>query len=253
VAEKKTTKRERRDEAKRRRLEELRRRERQARIRRIVTWSGVGGAIAAVVALIVLLSGGGGNPKESNRLATLAGCDQVESKPILKSDHITPPATATYNSNPPTSGNHYNAAGLGPLTTGIHRAPVQYEGSVHNLEHGHIVIFYKESVGRAVADQLAAVVRSDPDWIMMSPNPNMPFQVAFTAWGKLQGCNAPNDQGIKAAADDFVKRFKNKAPESIKGTPEPGTATAVPPASATPSPTGSASPSPSPTPTATGT
>lgn len=213
--------------------------------------AGVAGLVVAGIVALVLTLGGDENPEESNRLAAAAGCDQVETKPILKSDHIPPPQKATYNSNPPTSGNHYNAAGQGPITTGIHRASVAYEGSVHNLEHGHIVIFYKESVGRAIADQLAAVVRSDPDWIMMAPNPNMPFQVAFTAWGKLQGCNAPNDQGIKAAADDFVKRFKNKAPESIKGSAEPGTETAVPPATATQSPTGS--PSPSPTSTSTGT
>ncbi|MGH2726188.1 MAG: DUF3105 domain-containing protein, partial [Actinomycetota bacterium] len=184
---KRETKRERRDEAKRRRLEELRRRERRARMRRM----GIGGAIAAGVAGIILLIGllgGGGNPAESNKLAAAAGCDPVKNPSIITTlpSHITPPATATYNTNPPTSGQHYNAAGFGPLTTGIHRASVQYEGSVHNLEHGAVVIYYKESIAQSTANILADVVRTNPEWIMLAPNSNMPATIAFTSWGRLQ-------------------------------------------------------------------
>ena len=211
--------------------------------------AGVAGVIVVgIVALILTLGGGGGNSEASNKLAAAAGCEPVENPKILKSGHISPPQTETFNTNPPTSGRHYASDGLGPLTTGIQRAAVQYEGSVHNIEHGHIVIYYKESVGPAIATILGEVVRSDPGWIMVAPaHPDMPAQVAFTAWGHLQQCNAPNEQGLKAAAEDFVKRFRDKAPESIKGTPEPGTESAVPPTTAASSPTGSASPSPSPT------
>lgn len=257
MADKRATKRERRDEAKRRRLEELRRRQRQARLRKLAYAAVAGLVIAGIIAAVVFA--GGGSDEETNRLAAAAGCEPLQSPPVLPSDHINPPQTATFNSNPPTSGRHYNAAGLGPLTTGIHRAPVQYEGSVHNIEHGHVVIYYKESVGPAIATILAEVVRSDPGWIMLAPNPNMPFQVAFTSWGHLGGCNTPDEQGLKAYADHFVERFRNNAPESIAGQPEPGTDTAVPPTSASPAPTGSPSPatspastaSPSPSPTST--
>jgi hypothetical protein len=250
VASKRDTKRERREDAKRRRLEELRRRQRQARLRKMALTGVAGLVIAGIVALFLLL-GGDGNTEESNRLAAAAGCEPVENPEILPSSHINPPDRETFNTNPPTSGRHYAGSGA-PLTTGIHRAAVQYEGSVHNIEHGHIAIFYKESVGPAIATILAEVVRSDAEWIMLAPAPaDMPSQVAFTAWGHLQECNAPNEQGLKAAAEDFVKRFRDKAPESIQGSPEPGTDSAVPPTSA--SPTGSASPSPSlsPSPTST--
>lgn len=208
--------------------------------------AGVAGLVIAGIVALALLLGGDENSEASNRLAAAAGCEPVENPALLAVDHIQPPATATYNTNPPTSGNHYNAQGLGPITTGIHRAVVQYEGSVHNLEHGHVVIYYKESVGPAIAAILAEVVRSDPNWIMLAPaHSDMPSQVAFTAWGHIQECNTPNEQGLKAAAEDFVERFRDNAPESAQGTPEPGTDSAVPPTTATP--TGSASPSPSPT------
>lgn len=227
-------------------MEELRRRQRRARLRKMAMAGVAGLVIAGIVALFLLL-GGDDNSPESNQLAAAAGCERVENPKILTSTHINPPETENFNTNPPTSGRHYNAAGVGPITTGIHRAAVQYEGSVHNLEHGHIVIYYKESVGPTIANILAEVVRSNPPWIMLAPNQDMQSQVAFTSWGHLQRCNTPNEQGLKAAAEDFVKRFRNKAPESAQGSPEPGTDAAVPPTSTSPSPTGSASPSPSPT------
>lgn len=216
---------------------------------------GIGGAIAAVIAGIILLIsmlGGSSNPAESNRLAAAAGCDPVENPSIITTQpsHINPPARATYNTNPPTSGQHYFAAGVGPLTTGIHRAPVQYEGAVHNLEHGHVVIYYKESIPQPMANILAKVVRTNPEWIMLAPNtdPGMQSTIAFTAWGHLQECKNPNEAGLEGAAMDFVKRFRDNAPESAKTTPEPGTDTAVPPTtSSTGSPSPGASPSPSPT------
>lgn len=251
---KRETKRERRDEAKRRRLEELKRRQRKARMRRMLIWGGVGAALAGIIALVVVLGGGGGNPAESNRLAAAAGCDQVQNPAKLENKHINPGERATYNTNPPSSGSHYNAAGLGPITTGIHRSTVSNEGFVHNLEHGHIAFFYKETVSQEIATILADVVRDDSRWLLLAPNNTMPFEVAFTSWGHLQGCNTPNAAGLKAAAEDFVKRFKDKSGlESAAGVPEPGTDTAVPPVStASPSASPTATPtSPSPSPTST--
>ena len=245
---KRETKRERRDEAKRRRLEELRRRQRKERIRKLGMLGGVAAAVVAIILLVTLLGGGGDvNTPESIRLATAAGCERISSPAITESSHINPPERTQFSTNPPTSGKHYNAAGLGPVTTGIHRAAVQYEGSTHNLEHGHVVIHYKESAGPAIAGVLAEVTRSDPRWILMAPNPDMPFQVAFTAWGKLQGCNTPIAAGLAAAAEDFIDRFKDKAPESGAGTPEAGTDTATPPASASPTASPSTPSSPAPT------
>ena len=212
---------------------------------RRIAYAAVAGLVVAGIVAAVVLAGGGGD-EDTNRLTAAAGCERLQSPAVLPSDHIAPPERATYNTNPPTSGKHYNAAGAGPITTGIHRSAVQYEGSVHNLEHGHIVIYYKESVGPAVANTLAEVVRADSRWRLLAPNPDMPFQVAFTAWGKLIGCNEPREAGLKALGDHFADRFQNKAPETVPGTPEPGTDTATPPAAASPTATSTA-PSPSPT------
>jgi hypothetical protein len=253
--QRRSTKRERREEAKRRRLEELRKRQQKARMRKVYMTGGGAVVVVGIILLIILLATGGGEPANAIALARAAGCDAVQNPKALKGDHIAPPATARYNSNPPASGAHYNAGvPNGPTTSGIHRAFVPYELSVHNLEHGQIVIHYKEELSQTLANELAAVVKADPRWVVLIPNPNMPNTVAFTAWGHLQQCPNPTDR-IDDAAKDFIKRFKDKAPESIQGTPEVGTDTAIPIAGVSPgaTPTATSTPTASPSPTATGT
>ena len=63
-----------------------------------------------------------------------------ESFPILTSTHIKVDAThLPYNSNPPTSGDHYAQ----PADWGVYQNELPDEQLVHNLEHGGIWISYK--------------------------------------------------------------------------------------------------------------
>jgi len=59
--------------------------------------------------------------------------------PNLGQKHIPEGERVTYNSNPPTSGSHYQV----PAAWGIYslKPPVD-ERLVHNLEHGGIIISY---------------------------------------------------------------------------------------------------------------
>jgi hypothetical protein len=217
------TKRERKDEAKKRRLEELKRRQRKARLRKLYT---TGITILVVVGLVAWIALAKANSakkdKEINRLAVAAGCDKLSNPKVTEGTHINPPATGSYNTNPPTSGAHYNAAGIGPVATGIHTTPVPNEGQVHNLEHGHIVIQYKQGLDPALLAALTDKVKTDAAWMMIAPRADMPFQLAFTAWGHLEGCNTPNTQAV-ALLTAFHDRFKNKGPEQNS----PGTPTGV--------------------------
>jgi hypothetical protein len=215
-------KRERRDEAKKRRLEEMRRRQRRQRMRKVYGIVAVvvvvGGATAGILAA---KAASGKKDKEFNAAAVAAGCENLQNPRVIQGTHIQPPQRASgYSSNPPTSGEHYNAAGLGPLATGIHDQPVQNEGYVHNLEHGHIVIFYKASLDASLLEALKNVVRGDPQYSMIAPREDMPYVLAFTAWGHLEGCNAPNAQAAQLAST-FIKRFEDQGPESGKpGVPQ---------------------------------
>lgn len=239
MAKKRETKRERRDEAKRRRLEELRRRQRRDRARKIGIGSVVAAVILGIILLITLLGGGADLDPAAARTA---GCDPVQSPAIEGSTHVQPPVTVNYKTIPPTSGNHYGST----TQTGIYDVPVQNEVQVHNLEHGHVVFQYQPGLDISILEGIAAIVKDNRTYAIMAPNPNMRFQLAFSAWGKLQGCQTPNAQAV-GVARDFFNAFKDKGPErGLPGQPRPADAP-LPTGSPTASPTGSPAPSPTPT------
>lgn len=217
------TKRERKEEARLERLEAKKRAARQARMRRI--WSFV--IVLAVIAGFYGISRLTGKAERKSLAAVstvteAAGCTAVESPGNEGQEHIVPPATATYGTNPPTSGAHYNAAGQGPLPTGVSPNEFPYEGMVHNLEHGHIAILWKADVPTPILAEFASVIQSDPEWMIGGPDTKMPEPITFLAWGKRVTCDGTGTPALlKAAAERFVKEFKDKAPESFPGTARP--------------------------------
>jgi hypothetical protein len=215
VGDKRPTKAERRDEAKQRRIEEMRRRQRRAQTRRLMTIAGVVVVIVAIAAVIVFAQKGSKKKTEDlNKLAAAAGCSNLEEPKDLGQGHIAPPETVQYNSTPPTSGKHYDS----PDQTGVHVAQIQNEVQVHNLEHGHIAIHYN-NISEDLTTKLEAVVKVDARRVIVEPYKTMSYKVALTAWGKIIGCNNPNDKVVDLATE-FAKRFKGKGPEGdIPGTP----------------------------------
>jgi hypothetical protein len=215
-----STKRERRDESKKRRLEEIKRRQRKARMRKVYVVAAITLAVVGLVAWIALAKASSNKKdKAFNAIAVADGCAPLQNPKVLAGQHITPPAKGSYTSNPPTSGEHYFQAGLGPVNTGIHATPVANEGQVHNLEHGHIVIQYKSTLDPAVLEALKNAVRGDPSWMLIAPREDMSFPLVFTAWGHLEGCSTPTLKAVDVLKA-FHDRFKNKGPESnLAGTP----------------------------------
>src|SRR5207245_4407026 len=61
--------------------------------------------------------------------------------PDLGNAHIPTGQKATYNSAPPTSGEHW-AAPAAPAPAGIKDATLPNEVTTHDLEHGTIVVAY---------------------------------------------------------------------------------------------------------------
>ena len=110
--------------------------------------------------------------------------------PIDPSPHITQCFPVVYSSNPPTSGPHYPIwASFKTFTT-----PVPRGFTVHDLEHGAIVISYKCADG--CASELAALQAFvdarpvDPlciapvkSRIVITPDPLLDVQFAAAAWG----------------------------------------------------------------------
>ena len=114
----------------------------------------------------------------------------VTSYPIDPSPHITACFPVVYSSNPPTSGPHYPVwASFKTFST-----PVPRGFTVHDLEHGAIVISYKCAGG--CASEVAALQAfvdarpADPlcatpvkSRIVITPDPLLDAPFAAAAWG----------------------------------------------------------------------
>ena len=110
-------------------------------------------------------------------------------EPLLAAQHIDPPAKGNYNTVPPTSGQHWNQAGLAPAAWGIKDATLPNEVTTHNLEHGGIVIAYN-NLTPTETDQLKSIVRTLMNGtyrkIILEPYPALTdAKIALTSWGWL--------------------------------------------------------------------
>jgi hypothetical protein len=117
-----------------------------------------------------------------------AGTTIGTQEPLLQPQHIDPPAKGSYNTVPPTSGQHYNQTGVAPASWGIKDSTLPNEVTTHNLEHGGIVIAYA-NLTSAETDQLKSIVRALMNGtyrkIILEPYPLTNAKVALTSWGWL--------------------------------------------------------------------
>lgn len=115
-------------------------------------------------------------------------------------------ANIQYNSNPPTSGIHFEYA----EQWGIFNTPQPDTKMVHNLEHGGIWISYKEIDDQTKA-HLEAITKANPGSIIMTPRPTNDSKIAVASWGRLMKLETYDEEKIL----DFIRANKNKSPEQL--------------------------------------
>jgi hypothetical protein len=172
----------------------------------------IGGAVAVV--LIILAAGlalsrsGGG---------TVAGQEQFPNLvPPPASPHIAQITSphGPYNSNPPTSGWHY---GGGTASWGVQTQPVADELSVHNLEHGGVIIHYRQGLDQASVDQLTNLTRelqAQSPCIILVPRPADKLQdtpIAMTAWTWMLKLDTVDADKIRS----FFRAHIDQGPERV--------------------------------------
>ena len=192
--------RERREKQKRQRRQQSRRREGGGLSSQLV----VGGVVAAAIVLGILglRAAGVFEPPaaaidlNSAAFQVPAGTQIGTQEPLQDPVHIPVGQKASYNTVPPTSGQHWNQAGVAPAPWGIKDANLPNEVTTHNLEHGGIVIMYGPDVSSDQVNTLRLYVRqlqaSGFPKIVLEPWPDMPkdSKVILTAWNwvmKLPG------------------------------------------------------------------
>jgi hypothetical protein len=183
-----------------RREKQKRQRQRQPQKRRgsggITSQLVIGGFVIGAIALGILgLSAAGvfqppPAPIDLNaaQFQLPAGATIGTLEPLQSPEHIPVGQHGSYNTVPPTSGQHWNQAGLAPATWGIKDSKLDNEVTTHNLEHGGIVIGYN-NLTPAETDQLKGIVRTLMNGtyrkIILEPYPLSDAKVALTSWGWL--------------------------------------------------------------------
>jgi hypothetical protein len=174
--------------------------------------------IAIGVVVLVVLVGGtifSINKARGDRQALAAaveeaGCGDIESFDDEGQEHLDQNENyEDYETNPPTSGPHR----VQPAPWGSYREAPEPETLVHNLEHGGIVIHYKDLSDEQV-DRVDEFADSYVDGVIAAPNPDIETPIALAAWRHSQGCEELNTTVIEG----FIRDRCNKGPEKVGTT-----------------------------------
>jgi hypothetical protein len=144
------------------------------------------------------------------KAAAAANCELKLNLPDEGNTHITKESQIPkYKTNPPTSGNHNPQQ----LADGAYSEFPQPWYFVHSLEHGRIEIQYSPDLPEEDQLALKGVFDEDPDGMLLFPNPQMPYEVAATAWTQLIGCPKYEGDATLDAIRDFRDIYRGNGPE----------------------------------------
>ncbi len=146
--------------------------------------------------------------------AQAAGCELQLDLPDEGHTHLQPSdPVPDYGTNPPTSGDHI----VPPLqqADGAYSEFPQPVRFVHSLEHGRIEIQYAPDLPKKDQLALKGVFDASPPGMLLFPNPQMPYEVATTAWTQLMGCQTYEGAATLDAIRDFRDAYRGQGPEPV--------------------------------------
>ncbi|HNP88475.1 MAG TPA: DUF3105 domain-containing protein [Kouleothrix sp.] len=170
--------------------------------------------IGGVAALIILMIAVG--LSLSRNTVSVPGEQQFANQvPAPADPHINRATDAhpAYNSNPPTSGWH-TGGNIGPW--GVTTQPLADEITIHNLEHGGVIIHYRQDLDQATVDKLTALTRQlqqQSPCVLLIPRPTdkLDKPIAVTAWTWL----IKLDTFDATAITNFFRKHVNQGPEQV--------------------------------------
>jgi Protein of unknown function (DUF3105) len=144
--------------------------------------------------------------------AEAANCDLQLDLPEEGDTHITERSQIPdYRTNPPTSGDHNL---IWQLDGAYSEMPEPWY-FVHALEHGRIEIQYSPDLPEKDQLALKGVFDESPGGVLLFPNPDMPYEVAATAWTQLMGCKTYEGDATLDAIRDFRETYRDQGPEEV--------------------------------------
>ncbi len=117
-----------------------------------------------------------------------------------------------YNSNPPTSGWHYEEW----ESKGVYKEQQPDEGLIHNLEHGYIWISYRSNASLEIVKQLENFYGFGKK-IIVEPRKENDKLIAIAAWNWLDKFDPASQDSLNDAElkriGDFIEQYINQGPE----------------------------------------
>jgi len=139
------------------------------------------------------------------------GEDLSVAVPVMGADHISVGSyEGTYNSNPPTSGPHYEQT----ARSGFREDTITDGHLIHNLEHGDIWVSYHP---RIKEDAKMALKKFAGLKVVITPREENDTDIALAAWGRLDSFNLENGVVPEQRIRDFINRYINHGPERVTG------------------------------------
>jgi hypothetical protein len=164
------------------------------------------GVLVAVIAVAAFFS-----------LNRNAGADSGEyfpdQGPSLHLQTPDDPLPVPYSTNPPTSGYHW---GGGVAPWGVQTRPISDTITVHNIEHGGVIIHYRQDLDQATVAQLSELARTlqrrNP-CIIMEPRAanNIDSPIILTAWNYMLKL----DSFDSARITKFYEARVGRGPEAV--------------------------------------
>lgn len=168
--------------------------------------------IAGIAILTFLILGGGIwllTAQSSKEQAKLSKPLMGQEIPDLGRGHVPDGTKLDFNSNPPTSGQHY----VKWITRGIYDKPQEDGNLVHSLEHGAVIVSFKSDLPKEDVEKIKSVFSSvSVSKKIMVPRDNLDVPVALTSWGrllKIQTIDATSEAKIR----EFMETNEDRGPE----------------------------------------
>ena len=141
------------------------------------------------------------------------------SQPLMPTANHLDNQTISYDTDPPTSGNHWSA----PAQCAFYEEELADELIVHNMEHGHVIISHnlRDPAQVETLRQVVAGLPSESRWGITRPYSKIPEgTVAMSAWGVLDQFEGVNEERISAFFEAYAgNRFSDETRRLGRGIP----------------------------------
>jgi Protein of unknown function (DUF3105) len=217
---------ERKEQARRERERRIKQARRRQRIRRATRWGVALAVVGGIGAFAWVQVRANQESKEAAREAAgRVGCGAIQTSPDLtaglsSTEIHSPPFTEGTGGVPATNGRHSSPL---PPEPAVYDQPIPEASAVHNLEHGYVIIYYRNQGADALSEDIVASLENlaeSEDKVLMAPYPDLANGFDLVAWRKLQTC----DPGEDADPGDAVTVARGFISQFLGGglAPEPG-------------------------------